>query len=139
MKTKNNKKIKEYLDFSKSQKEVCLMIAENKKELGDFEKELILSGFVKNSNIIELGESLKKQDKNYLVLKSNESKNAYDFFVQYPTGQIEIFHSKSMKSSVIIPDYKKNSTIVLLTKSDLLKIKEEGYNLLSHVGLTYQK
>ena len=135
---KNSKKIKEYLNFVKSQKEVGFMLAKNEKELKEFEKELTSSCFVKNSNIAGLGESLKSPGKNYLVLKSNGPKKVYDFLVQYPTGQIEIFDSESMKSDVIIPDYKMNTTVMLVTKKYLLKIKEEGYDLLSYAGLTYQ-
>lgn len=135
---KNSKKIKEYLNFVKSQKEVGLMIAENDKELKEFEKELALSSFSKSNNISELGESLKKPGKNYMVLKNKDSKNVYDFLLQYPTGQIEIFNQEYMKSNIIAPDYSKNTVLFATTKEILLKIKDEGYDLLSYAGLTYQ-
>ena len=135
---KNSKRIKEYLHFAKSQKEVGLMIAENDKELKEFEKELILLNFSKSNNIIDLGKSLKKQGKNYMVLKNEDLKNVYDFLIQYPTGQIEIFNQELMKSDIIIPEYSKNTVLFVVTKEILLKIKDEGYDLLSYAGLTYQ-
>jgi hypothetical protein len=135
---KNSKKIKEFLNFVKSQKEVGFIITENDKDLKEFEKELTLSSFIKNGNIVELGESLKKSGKNFIVLKNEDLKSVYDFLIQYPTGQIEIFDSKLMKSEVIIPNYAKSTVVLLTTKKYLSKIEKEGYDLLSHAGLTCQ-
>jgi len=135
---KNSKKIQEYLNFVKSQKEVGFMIAKNKQELKEFKKELSSTSFIKSNNISQLGENLKISGKNYLVLEDDDLKSVYDFLIQYPTGQIEVFNKQSMKSEIIIPDYIKNTTVFLVTKKYLSKIKEEGYDLLSHAGLTYQ-
>ncbi len=138
MMVKNSKKIQEYLNFVKSQKEVGFMIAKNKQELKEFKKELNSTSFIKSNNISQLGENLKTLGKNYLVLEGDDLKSVYDFLIQYPTGQIEIFNKQSMKSEIIIPDYIKNTTVFLVTKKYLSKIKEEGYDLLSYAGLTYQ-
>ncbi len=135
---KNSKRIKEYLNFVKFQKEVGLIIANNEKELKEIEKELDSSSFIKNNNILELGDNLRSSGKNYFNIESETRKNVYDFLIQYPTGQIDIFDNKLMKSEVIAPSYTKSTVVFLVTKKYLSKIKEEGYDLLSHVGLTYQ-
>lgn len=136
--SKNREKIQEYLNFVKSQKEISFIVAKNNRELKEFEKELNSFSFIKNNNVSQLGENLKTSGKNFFVLENDDLKSVYDFLIQYPTGQIEIFNTESMKSELIVPDYVKNTVVFLVTKKYLSKIKKEGYDLLSHAGLTFQ-
>ena len=66
------------------------------------------------------------------------SKDFYDFLVQYPTGQIEIFDNSTMESKTISPDYANSCKIFLVLKEDLNKLQEKGWDILANTGLAYQ-
>jgi hypothetical protein len=65
-------------------------------------------------------------------------KELYDFILQYPTGQIEIFDKDKFQSKSISPLYRDVSIVVLTTKQTLMNMQKKGYKLLENVGITYQ-
>lgn len=137
--TKNN--LEEFLNYTESQKDVSLVIAEDEKEIKKVEKILNKNNFEKIENIENAMDKCEKPYKGYLlidVFNDNELKDSYDFLKQYSTGQIEIFDRKIMKINATTPNYEKSAIIFLTTKKNFSKIKEKGYNFMSYSGLTYQ-
>lgn len=108
-----------FLTRVKGQKDVSLVIAKNTAE-----KKLLQT-------------TLTKGRIPFRVLSEHTDKEAYDFAAQYPTGQIETFDPKAMRSSVESPDYSK-PFIFLATNADLARMKRHGFDFLSKVGLAYR-
>ena len=125
--------LKEFLDTLAGSKEVGLVIAEGQKELKDFSKLLDDAGFNRSIGIANVFES----QKSYIIVDENIGKSIYDFPVQYPTGQVEIFDNKDMRSKIFSPDYRLG--IVLLVVQDVLNnLQTKGFDLLSAVGPAYR-
>ena len=74
----------------------------------------------------------------YLSVDENMNKDVYDFIVQYPTGQVEIFDNTAMKSNTFSPNHTNSCVVILVLKEDLSKIQEKGWDILSLCGVTYQ-
>lgn len=125
--------LKEFLDTLAGSKEVGLVIAENQKELQNFSRLLDDVGFNKSIGIANVFES----QKSYIVVDEDMGKSVYDFAIQYPTGQVEIFDNKDMRSKVFSPDY--GSGVVLLVAQDVLNnLQTKGFDLLSAAGPAYR-
>jgi len=125
MKETENKEFIDFLKVAFGQKEVVLIMAKNIDELSDFSRIMNDEGFKRSDNILDILNSPKM----YLSVDENMNKDVYDFVVQYPTGQVEIFDNTAMKSSTLV---------FLVLKEDLGKIQEKGWNILSLCGPTYQ-
>jgi len=128
---------KEFLDFLKvafGQKEVGLIVAKDRDQLSDFSGAMEGEGFKLQTNISDLFNS----PKTYLSIAENMSKDFYDFLVQYPTGQVEIFDKTEMKSKTFSPDYANGGVIFLVLKEDLNKLQSKGWDILAHSGPAYQ-
>lgn len=123
----------EFLDIMAGSKEVGLVIAKDTEELEDFNRSMNDSGFKRVEEIADLF----KFSKTFVTINENMSKDVYDFVVQYPTGQIEIFDKELMQSQIFSPDYNR-SVVLLVIKNDLNKLRSRGFNLLSLVGPAYQ-
>lgn len=115
-------------------KEVGLVIAKNDEELAGFAKAMERFDFKRSENIA----GLFKFPKTYFVITGDIDKDVYDFIVQYPTGQVEIFDKKLMQSRTLSPDYKKQGVILLVDKDNLNKIQEKGFDLLGTTGPAFQ-
>jgi len=125
--------LNDFLDTLAGSKEVGLVIAENQKELQNFSRLLDDAGFNKSIGIVNVFES----QKSYIVVDEDMGKSVYDFAIQYPTGQVEIFDNKDMRSKVFSPDY--YSAIVLLVVKDVLNnLQTKGFDLLSAAGPAYR-
>lgn len=125
--------LKEFLDTLAGSKEVGLVIAEDQKNLKNLSKLLDDAGFNRSIGITNVFES----QKSYIIVDENIGKSIYDFAVQYPTGQVEIFDDKDMWSKVFSPDYR--SGIVLLVAQGILNnLQTKGFDLLSAVGPAYR-
>lgn len=128
----------EFLKHSISQKEVSLAIAKDEGEL----KELISSfegeGFRQAIDTVELFKYSTAPSKAFFIIKDNLSKDTYDFIVQYPTGQVEIYDKQKLKSQSISPVYTNVAIVFLVTKDTLKKVQEAGFSLLEQVGMAYQ-
>lgn len=139
--TNNTKQFNQFLSRAPQAKEVSLAIAEDEKELKQFQEILDKKKFYQANNIFELLESIKGSGDHYLVIDEKTiktKKEIYGFIIQYPTGQIEIFNPKIMQSQIASPDYQKLATIILITKKASQDFQKENFDILSAVGLTYQ-
>lgn len=132
--TSNSKSIEEFLFVTQGGKEVGLVIAQNEEELKSFVKVMGGFNFERSENIADLF----KFPKTYFVITPDMDKDVYDFIVQYPTGQVEIFDKKLMQSQTLSPDYKKQGIILLVDKDNLNKIQEKGFDLLGNTGPAFQ-
>lgn len=127
-----------FLNFTSSQKEISLVIAKDKVELSNFVKKLKNEGFNQTPEALDLFKYITKPAKVFFVIQKILSKDIYDFMIQYPTGQIEIYNKSNLKSQTVIPIYKDVSIIFIITKETLKKTQEFGFRILEQVGITYQ-
>jgi hypothetical protein len=134
MKETENKEFIDFLKVAFGQKEVGLIMAKNIDELSDFSRIMDNEGFKRSDNILDLLNSPKM----YISVDENMNKNVYDFVVQYPTGQVEIFDNTAMKSNTFSPEHVSRCIVFLVLKEDLSKIQEKGWDILSLCGPTYQ-
>ena len=132
--TSDPKSIEEFLFVIQGGKEVGLVISKDEEELTSFSKALEGFDFKRSENIADLF----KSPKTYFVITPDMDKNVYDFALQYPTGQVEIFDRKLMQSQILSPDYKNSAIVLLVDKKNLNQIQEKGLNLLSAAGPTFQ-
>jgi hypothetical protein len=130
--------IKDFLKFANSQKEVSLMIAKDENELEDFIKKLSEGKFRQAVDTSDLFKQVEKASKSFVVIKDVLPKDLYDFAVQYPTGQVEIYDKFNLKSQMVTPIYKDVTIIYVLTKAALEKTQESGFRILEIAGITYQ-
>lgn len=130
----NNPAIEEFLSAMEGAKEVGFVIAKNNEELLNFAKAMDSAGFKRLKDTA----GLIKSPKTYFVADENLDKDVYDFIVQYPTGQVEIFDKKLMQSQTFSPDYKDSAIVLLVDKNNLNKIQEKGFDILSVTGLAFQ-
>lgn len=131
--TSEKTSISDFLSVAMGSKEVSLAIAKNEAELSQFKEIMGRQGFEQSKNVADLF----KLQKTYFVLGEDMDKDIYDFVVQYPTGQVEIFDKKLMRSETFLPDYNKE-IVLLVVKEDLNKLQAKGFDLLSCTGPAYQ-
>lgn len=134
----NESKFTNFLKYTSSQKEVSLVVAKNEAELKEFEEILDKHRYKKAVHVSQLLLNIDSPSKIYFHINSEIPKELYDFVLQYPTGQVEIFDTKKMSSAISIPTYQDVSIILLVTKERLLQIQKGELQILSMVGLTYQ-
>ena len=134
MKETENKEFTDFLKATFGQKEVGLIIAQDRDQLSDCSGAMESEGFKRSDNISDLFNSAKT----YLVAGENMSKDFYDFLIQYPTGQVEIFDNNVMESKTFSPDYTNGCVIFLVLKEDLNKLQDKGWNILANCGPAYQ-
>ena len=128
---------KEFTDFLKTifgQKEIGLVIAKDRSELSDFSEIMDNEGFKRSNNIQDLPNS----PKTYLPVSVDMTKDTYDYLVQYPTGQVEIFDNSTMQSKTFSPDYANSGILFLVLKEDLSKLQQKGWDILANSGPAYQ-
>lgn len=126
--------IEEFLKIATGSREVGIVIAKDSAELGEFSKSMDSAEFKRAEGISDLFQSPKV----YAVVDENLDKDIYDFVVQYPTGQVEIFDQKLSTSHLLSPDYINSGIVILVLKEDLTKLEEKGFNLLSTTGPALQ-
>lgn len=127
-----------FLKYTLSQKEVSLVIAKNDEELVRFQEVLESNYFKKATEILTLISHIDEPQKIYFVI-TDISKDLYDFLLQYPSGQVEIFDSQKMKSTIINPIYNGVSVVFLIKKETLSQVQKGEFPMLEAVGLTYQR
>lgn len=128
----------DFLNYTPSQKEVSLVIAQDESELKDFVEILESQGYRQAIDTSELFKNIESPSKAFFIIRDKLHKDIYDFIVQYPTGQIEIFDKQSMKSRNVVPAYEGISMVFLITKQALKHVQESGFQILESVGITYQ-
>lgn len=130
----STQEFKAFLKASSGQKEVGLAIAQDRDEISEFSSIMEKEGLERSDNALDL----LSKSRTYLSINENMSKEAYDFLVQYPTGQVEIFDSTEMKSKSVSPNYENGCIIFLVIKEDISKLREKGWDILANAGLAYQ-
>lgn len=130
--------IKDFLKYANSQKEVSLMIAKDDDEFESFTKKLSEAEFRQAVDTSDLFKQITKASKSFVAVKDILSKDLYDFAVQYPTGQVEIYDKFNLKSQTVTPVYKDVTVVYVLTKTALKKTQESGFRILELAGITYQ-
>lgn len=128
----------DFLKYANHQKEVSLMIAKDDSELGHFVKKLNEADFRQAVDTSDLFKQITKASKTFVAVKDSLSKDLYDFAVQYPTGQIEIYDKFNLKSQTEVPAYKDVCVIYVLTKTAIKKTQESNFRILEIAGITYQ-
>ncbi len=131
-------KFSTFLEYSLSQKEVSLIVAKHENELSHFERWLEDKGFRRAAHAFDLLDNLEDHKKLYVILKTENGKDSYDFAAQFPTGQIELFDKKTMKKMLKNIDYKNRSIVFLTTKHHLFDLEKEDFNFLSSVGMAFR-
>lgn len=126
--------LEEFLTVTAGSKEMGLIIAKDASELEGFVRSLDGMGFKRSEKVADLS----KLQKSYFVIDEGAAKNAYDFAVQYPSGQVEIFDKELMQSQSFSPDYGSLNLVLLVVKDDLNKLQTKGFDLLSAVGPAFQ-
>jgi hypothetical protein len=126
--------VEEFLNITFGSKEVGLMIAQDSHELESFISSAEGFGFKRFRGLPDLFEL----SKIYVVADESLEKDVYDFIVQYPTGQIEIFDSKISQSRTLSPDYNNSAIVVIVLKESLNKLEAKGFDLLASVGPAFQ-
>lgn len=134
----SNKSFSDFLRYTLSSREVSLTVAKDNAEQQHFIQILEKEGFKKASKVSDLLEDALHPSKAYLVAGETLRKDLYDFIVQYPTAQIEIFNKEAMKSKTVIPQYKNTSIVLVITKDHLSQVQKHGFDVLSHIGMAYQ-
>ncbi len=132
MVTKNS--FNDFLNVASNQNEVAIAIAKNPSEIESFSRSMNKAGFKKSKDV----EGLLSNSKTYFIIDKKIDKDVYDFVVQYPTGQVEIFDKKNMKSQTLVPNYHKSTVVLIALKSNLKKLQTEGFDILSKTGPAYQ-
>lgn len=130
-----NDNLIKFIKYSTSQKEVSLIIAKNKEEIQETIKALTNTGYGQISEVKDIFRLITQTAKILIVINNDFSKDIYDFIVQYPTGQIEIYNKDKLKSETVTPIYKDVSIIVV---SDDETIKKSKFPILEKIGLTYR-
>lgn len=110
-----------------------MAIAKDENELKEFSRSMNELGFKEAGKASDL----LSHAKSYAIVKEDMAKNIYDFAVQYPTGQVEIFDKDKMRSETFSPDYT-NSAVLLIDEKVLNKLSAEGLDLLSAAGPAYR-
>src|SRR3989344_2539454 len=128
----------DFLSSCKSQKEVSLVLAKDEAELSSFQDALRSSGLVSADSPLQLLSVFNSDSGVYAVVRSPHAKDYYDFAVQYPTGQIELWDRTSMQAHGATPSYENSVMIFLMTKADLLSSQQEGRDFLANCGLVFQ-
>ncbi len=131
--TKNHS-LEEFLTVTAGSKEMGLIIAKDASELEGFARSFDRMGFKRSEKVTDFF----KLQKSYFVIDEGAAKDAYDFAVQYPSGQVEIFDKERMQPQSFSPDYGSLNLVLMVVKDDLNKLQTKGFDLLSAVGPAFQ-
>lgn len=129
---------KKFLGYTIGAKDISLIIAHDSDEMKEFVMELKNEGYKYLKNILEAIDFAGNDGKGCFAMDDILAKDLYDFIVQYPTGQVQIWDGGKNDFRVLTPRYDGVSLVFLITKEDLENIKNQGFEILGKVGLTYQ-
>ncbi len=135
---KNNTGFSDFISRTPSQREVSLIVAKDDQELNSFQSVLQRQGFRQAVGVYQLLTNITFPSNVFCIVNSSLPKDVYDFIVQYPTGQIEMFDKDRMAEKVTKPSYEDVSVVFIITKENLSNIQKGNYRLLENVGMTYQ-
>jgi hypothetical protein len=130
-----NSDLIKFIEYSISQKEISLIITKDEKEIQRVVKTLMELGYHQAINVSDMIKIVSQPSKIFITLEDDFSKDIYDFIVQYPTGQVEIYDKVKLKSQTVTPVYKDASIVVVVDEETIKKTK---FPILEKVGLTYR-
>ncbi len=134
MTQRNSLPLHDFLSMLVGSPEVGVVIAHDEKELMAYTLHLEQSGFCKVQGV----HNLPLPAKAYIIADADMDKDVYDFVVQYPGGQVQLFDKKTMQPQFFSPDYKKVAVVLLVTKDNLNSLQSKGWNILAATGPAYQ-
>lgn len=131
----------DFLSQIKNAKEVSLVLAQDESEKYNLEKLLLENNFSKVIDVFDLMKKIEIGGECFFVLDLTADikilKKYYDFVIQYPTRQIEIFDANKNISLVVSPNVN-SKVILLIDKEAIQNCQKQNFDFLSLVGLTYQ-
>ena len=128
------------MNFLPGQKEVALVIAHSSRELLEFTELLNGSGYTSADSISELLDLIGNGQETYMLADGtdmSQAKAIYDFAIQYPTGQIQIWDKIKCQLVSVSPEYQ-SGNIFLTTTHNLQTLEGWGFDLKRNCGLAYQ-
>lgn len=128
----------DFLDFTRSQEAVSLVLAKDESEQTQFLSVLIDQGFREMKNVEMFLSAVTSPSKLFYVMQPDLPKEMNEFISQYPTRHIGIFNTSTGKNMIATPLYENVSIVCIITKENLQKIQQQGYTLFDKVGLTFQ-
>ena len=133
--------LSQFLEKTLSQKDVSLVVARDSKEIKAFEAVLVGEGFKMVNHISEILSALNNPSKSvklYISPDHGNVKALYDFLIQYPTGQVEIFNDKQMQSEILHPEYTNSAIVLLILKDELKRLELSNFAFAQYAGLAFQ-
>lgn len=128
----------QFLSYVPGQKEIPLVIVSSDSKQQAL-KELEKEGFGKAGDLKELLQGIEQGGSHYFDVSADDDlKKIYDLVVQHPMNQIRMLDQKTGEEKRIAPDYSNLSVVLLLSWDVLDKFREQGFDLLSKAGITYQ-
>jgi site-specific DNA-adenine methylase len=128
--------INDFLKYTESQKEASLIIAKDNEDFLDIINVLKNNNYQQVNDLLDLFDYITKPSKVFLTIEEDFSKELYDFIIQYPTGQIQIYNN--LRSQIITPIYNQVAVILVVKKEILQKAQASGLKILENIGLSYQ-
>jgi hypothetical protein len=132
--TKHAASLNDFLAVLQGSKEVGLALAEDNADRSRLANALEEQGLKRSARVLDLFTA----PQTYIVLGKDADKDLYDFAVQYPTGQVEIFDTKRMRSEILLSTDGDRRVVFLAAKDDLDAWQAKGFDILSAVGPTYR-
>lgn len=127
-------KLADFIFAIRGGREAGLAIARDESELASLAQEIEALGF----SPTQIGWDLFGASETVWIPDAKMGKDVYDFAVQYPTGQVEIFDPEAMRPHLLSPAYDTDARIILATKARLAQWRKEGFDLLAVAGPAYQ-
>lgn len=124
-----------FLKLLPKQREVSLAVAKDDQEAEQYVRELETNIFFPLENVFAYNEV---EGNKYLIINDEKYfKEIYDFICQYPLTVIKIFDQTQAQNVSINPDYEQ-AFLLIITKENLAKINQTGFDILGRIGLAYQ-
>lgn len=114
------------------------MIARGEEELIYFSATLQARSISEIHSTLELVEAVRGAKTIALVLTETMSKSVYDLIAQYSSGHITLQDPDTMEPIILTPNYERANLLLLATVATVKQLARSGFDIHSHVGLTYQ-
>lgn len=126
--------MEEFFSVIVGAKEPSIMLAKNDDERTRFAKALYDRGFAQSKTVGDLFQL----SRTFLIITDGLDKTVYDFLVQYPTGQVQIFNKATMQSQTMSPNYAQSSIVIIVNNETVRFLADQGVDLRAITGLAYQ-
>lgn len=134
----NDLLFKQFLEDATAQKELPLALAKDNEEFVHFHDLMTEQGFVGSDKIFDVIKQLESKKKIYFVINQHNIKIAYDFILQYPTGQVNLLNKEDMSNISYSPKYNSHSLVLLTTDEFISHLQKNSLNFLENIGMVYR-